>query len=41
MDVEVTKIVNENLSMSEGQDAEEAVTGVTPDGAKKEKRTEV
>jgi hypothetical protein len=41
MDVEVAKIANENLATSEGQDAVETITGVTPDDTEQEKRAEV
>jgi hypothetical protein len=41
VEVEVMKIVNENLTTSEGQDAVETVAGATPDDAEQEKRVEV
>jgi hypothetical protein len=33
VDVEVMKITNKNLTMSEGQDVAVTVAGATPDGA--------
>jgi hypothetical protein len=41
VDVEVTKIKNENLTASEGQDATETVACAIPDDTEQEKRAEV
>jgi hypothetical protein len=41
MDVEVTKSASGNLTMSEGQDIAETVTGAPHDDAEQEERAEV